>query len=1081
MLVALPADRAFDPAAGRGADRLLALASRVRLYLGAGSAMPTQLVLVPMLFLLPPATVPACVAARAGRRRLDRRRARGRAHPERMLTGTADAWHAVGAEPRVRRRRRAAAPTSSTGPSSSLALLAQSATDLLAATAREWLGRGIAPMALLRVIVTVYLIDACLTPVGLLIAIAVRRRMPSRFLLVLPLLALLAALAYDRRRRIHDAVGRLDELTAEHVRLDRRDPPDRRGVRLQARPRRARRHRAAHRGRGARRRSSGAPRSRRARSSTPSQRRRGAWRPPRRGGATRRSAARAPEKSRVGDGAAADRQRPGVDRGARRRARAEPFTRRRAGAVRLPRPADRASRSRTSRCTTGCAARRPSTSSPACPTTAGSTRCSRTRSTACAAPGRSTALALIDLDDFKTINDTHGHRARRRVLRAVADVIGARLPRHRRARALRRRRARRDPPRDRPRRARTVGEASAARSSTRAPAARRTRRHHGQRRRERAGARRGDPAALIEAADVALHDAKRAGKNRDPRRCWARLGAAAPLRPRSRSAAPVAGRSDVVATFGAPHGCGRRLPGPRVRAARVRAPQARRSRSARGPRWPPTASAGGSRASPGPRWSRSRRRSASPSRAGHRRRRVRRRRAARRVHRRPGDGAGVAAAPARRARASAPAGRVARLGRRAPRCSPSRSPRSRCCRGASRAPRSGWRPGSPSRCSGWPRSRSSCSRSRARSACCGSRSTRGERSRSRTRGRRSAGAPRSPGASVTSCGRAGSGSPCSAPRAAACAARSSRPSPRSAATRACAAHVRRGPRRGRVGRRRRPGQPVRRRARRRRHRARQGHVQHRRAARVGARRRRAPARGGQCLSAQRPARGGHVAPRLPVARVGRGDGRWPGAGTVAGLVAPGDAEAYHFCGHIYTTDSCPHPTGLPRIDSPRPPAAGARTATRSTTSAGWSTRDGRAGRRGRAPAHRRRRPAAADRHAARAVCDVVAAELRHHDAGRRRLVPLLRRPRPQARRLLLAQPPPHQRRRLADRLLLQGPQGLLRHVLRHEDQVLETVLVLAAAAAGVTGAWSPCGFSMVETLAPRRLRRAPADDARGVR
>jgi hypothetical protein len=32
--------------------------------------------------------------------------------------------------------------------------------------------------------------------------------------------------------------------------------------------------------------------------------------------------------------------------------------------------------------------------------------------------------------------------------------------------------------------------------------------------------------------------------------------------------------------------------------------------------------------------------------------------------------------------------------------------------------------------------------------------------------------------------------------------------------------------------------------------------------------------------------------------------------------------------------------------------------------------------------------------------------------------------------------------------------------------VLEPVLVLAAAAAGVTGAWSPCGFSMVETLAP---------------
>lgn len=33
--------------------------------------------------------------------------------------------------------------------------------------------------------------------------------------------------------------------------------------------------------------------------------------------------------------------------------------------------------------------------------------------------------------------------------------------------------------------------------------------------------------------------------------------------------------------------------------------------------------------------------------------------------------------------------------------------------------------------------------------------------------------------------------------------------------------------------------------------------------------------------------------------------------------------------------------------------------------------------------------------------------------------------------------------------------------------MVETVLILAAAAAGVTGAWSPCGFSMVETLAPQ--------------
>ena len=39
------------------------------------------------------------------------------------------------------------------------------------------------------------------------------------------------------------------------------------------------------------------------------------------------------------------------------------------------------------------------------------------------------------------------------------------------------------------------------------------------------------------------------------------------------------------------------------------------------------------------------------------------------------------------------------------------------------------------------------------------------------------------------------------------------------------------------------------------------------------------------------------------------------ARTVGSLVDPGDADAYHFCGHIYTTDGCPHPTGLPRIDN----------------------------------------------------------------------------------------------------------------------------------------------------------------------
>lgn len=52
-----------------------------------------------------------------------------------------------------------------------------------------------------------------------------------------------------------------------------------------------------------------------------------------------------------------------------------------------------------------------------------------------------------------------------------------------------------------------------------------------------------------------------------------------------------------------------------------------------------------------------------------------------------------------------------------------------------------------------------------------------------------------------------------------------------------------------------------------------------------------------------------------LARVSRVLALAVGGGAIGALVKPGDADAFHFCGHIYTTDSCPHPTGLPRIDA----------------------------------------------------------------------------------------------------------------------------------------------------------------------
>jgi len=41
-----------------------------------------------------------------------------------------------------------------------------------------------------------------------------------------------------------------------------------------------------------------------------------------------------------------------------------------------------------------------------------------------------------------------------------------------------------------------------------------------------------------------------------------------------------------------------------------------------------------------------------------------------------------------------------------------------------------------------------------------------------------------------------------------------------------------------------------------------------------------------------------------------------GGGVVATVLAPGRASAHHICGHLYTTESCPHPFGkLARTDN----------------------------------------------------------------------------------------------------------------------------------------------------------------------
>ena len=170
---------------------------------GFGSLVPTQLIFVPMLFVLPPAIVPLVLLVALALADAPDLLAR-RLHPQRLVAVAGDAWFALGPA-LIFVLADVDAPALSDWPLYLLALAAQFAGDLGSSTLRGFVAHGVAPRLQLGVLREVWLVDALLSPIGLLAALASNVEHYA-YLLVMPLGALLAVFARERRERIGTAI-----------------------------------------------------------------------------------------------------------------------------------------------------------------------------------------------------------------------------------------------------------------------------------------------------------------------------------------------------------------------------------------------------------------------------------------------------------------------------------------------------------------------------------------------------------------------------------------------------------------------------------------------------------------------------------------------------------------------------------------------------------------------------------------------------------------------------------------------------------------------------------------------------------
>ena len=182
---------------------LYAVMSMIEFDVGSGYGQATQLVLIPMLYAVPPGAVPLLVAAGYVLGRLPSY-VRGTRAAGGALSQLGNSWHAVGPAA-VFAIAGLVAPHWSQWPVLLGALAAQLVCDLLATVAREWLRIGEVPTLSVRLLGSVYLTDVCLSPIGFAVAFAAYGR-PGAALIVLPLGGLLMFFARDRRARMDAAL-----------------------------------------------------------------------------------------------------------------------------------------------------------------------------------------------------------------------------------------------------------------------------------------------------------------------------------------------------------------------------------------------------------------------------------------------------------------------------------------------------------------------------------------------------------------------------------------------------------------------------------------------------------------------------------------------------------------------------------------------------------------------------------------------------------------------------------------------------------------------------------------------------------